>query len=241
MKDALADRVALVTGGGKGIGFGIALALANRGARLAITGRDMDALDSAVNNLPASVRAVAMDVRDEISVRMGVKAVAEWGGTIDILVNNAGIGLLDTPLMDTSIEAWRNVIDTNLTGLFTVTKAAWPHLVEAKGQVLNVSSIAGSMGFAGASAYCASKFGVNGFTEVLKKEGSEVGVRALAICPGAVDTGIWEDEWASADVRSRMMSAEQIGHLAAEMLATDRNIELGPWVVQNVVSPWQGV
>lgn len=239
MDQVFDGQVALVTGGGKGIGFGIALALAQRGARVAITGRDMDALDAAISRLPGSVRAVPMDVREERSVQMGVKAIATWGGRIDMLVNNAGIGLLDTPLVDTSLEAWRNVIETNLTGLFAVTRAAWPHLVESKGQVLNVSSIAGTQGFVGASAYCASKFGVSGFTEVLKKEGAPLGIRALTICPAAVDTDIWEEEWASDDVRSRMMSPDQIGRLAAEMLATPRNIDLAPWVVQNSVSPWQ--
>jgi 3-oxoacyl-[acyl-carrier protein] reductase len=129
-------------------------------------------------------------------------------------------------------------VDTNLTGSFLVTKAAWPHLVESKGQVLNVASIAGKQGFVGASAYCASKFGLMGFTEVLKKEGADAGIRVLALCPGAIDTDIWEPKWASSEVRARMMTPDQIGGLAAQMLSTPRNIELGPWVVLNSANPW---
>jgi NAD(P)-dependent dehydrogenase (short-subunit alcohol dehydrogenase family) len=181
-----------------------------------------------------------MDVRDEQSVRNGVAEAAEWGGRLDIVVNNAGIGLLDTPLLETSSDAWRDVVETNLTGAFYVCKAAWPHLASSKGQILNVGSLASTQGFSGASAYCASKYGINGLTEVLKKEGAASGIRALCICPGAVDTDIWAPEWAGEQERARMMSADQVGELAAEMLAAPRNLDLGPWVVVNAANPWAG-
>lgn len=231
-------QVALVTGEGKGIGLAIARGLVEDGAKVAVSGRHEASLKDAVSTFGSDGLAVVMDVRDEISVRDGIASVMAWAGRLDILVNNAGIGLLDTPLLETTTEAWRDVLETNLTGAFFVTKEAWPHLVESKGQVLSVSSIAGSQGFPGASAYCASKHGLSGFTEVLRKEGGPVGVRALALCPGAVDTDIWDEEWASYDHRARMMSPDQIGLLAAAMLATPRNIDLGPWVVLNRVSPW---
>ncbi len=238
MDRILEGQVALITGGGKGIGLGVARALAARGVRVALTGRDRSALDSALSRIDGDGIAIAMDVRDEKSIRSGVAEVVAWGGALDILVNNAGIGLLETPLLQTTTECWRDVIETNLTGAFIVTKAAWPALVDRKGQILNVSSIAGSQGYSGASAYCASKHGLNGFTEVLKKEGAEVGVRVLAICPGAVNTNIWDEEWASQDHRSRMMTIDQIGELAAQMLSTPRNIDLNSWIVVNSVSPW---
>lgn len=230
-------QVALVTGGGKGIGLGIAKALAERGAKVAITGRHPEALESAVRVIEGDGLAVAMDVRDEEAVRRGVQATLDWGGQLDIVVNNAGIGLLETPLIETTSEAWRDVLETNLTGSFYVTQAVWPHLIASKGQILNVSSISGTQGFSGASAYCASKFGLNGLTEVLKKEGAGVGVRVMAICPGAVDTDIW-GEWASREERGRMMTFGQIGELAAAMLGAPRNLDLSSLVVTNVVSPW---
>jgi len=230
-------QVALVTGGGKGIGLGIAKALSVRGARVAVTGRHASSLEHAVAKMGDGL-AIEMDVRNEASVIRGIAQAMELAGRLDILVNNAGIGLLETPLSKTSSDAWRDVIDTNLTGVFFATRAAWPHLTESRGQVLNVASIAGKQGFVGATAYCASKFGLMGFTEVLKKEGSEIGVRVLAICPGAVDTDIWETEWASDDVRGRMMTSDQLGDLAAQMLAAPRNLELDSWVVLNAKSPW---
>lgn len=231
-------QVALVTGGGKGIGLGVAKALADRGAKVAVTGRHPETLESAVNSLTGGGLALAMDVREEESVRRGVQAAIDWGGKLDIVVNNAGIGLLETPLLETTAEAWRDVLETNLTGAFFVTKAAWPHLVASKGQVLNVSSISGTQGFIGASAYCASKFGLNGLTEVLKKEGTDVGIRVMAICPGAADTDIWS-YWASDDERSRMMTSDQLGELAVAMLGAPRNVDLGALVVVNAVSPWK--
>lgn len=240
MERAFEGQVALVTGGGKGIGLSIAKALATQGARVAISGRDRRALEAAALEIGDDVLTLGMDVRDEPSVLQGVTRTVEWGGRLDVLVNNAGIGLLETPLTETESEAWHDVLETNLTGAFYVTKAAWRHLADSKGQVLNVCSIAGKQGFAGASAYCASKFGLVGFTEVLKKEGAGLGIRALAICPGAVDTDIWNPKWASGEVRARMMTSDQIGVLAAQMLATPRNIELGEWVVLNAANPWAG-
>lgn len=239
MDRVLDGRVALVTGGGKGIGLGIAQALSDRGAKVAVTGRHQSTLDDAVAALGDGL-AIEMDVRDEESVKQGISRAVEWADKLDILVNNAGIGLLETPLGQTSSDAWRDIIDTNLTGVFFATKAAWPHLSSSKGQVLNVASIAGKQGFVGGSAYCSSKFGLMGFTEVLKKEGAEVGIRVIAICPGAVDTDIWESKWANEDVRGRMMTSGQIGELAAQMLAAPRNLELDSWVVLNAKSPWAG-
>ncbi|MCC6404672.1 MAG: SDR family oxidoreductase [Fimbriimonadaceae bacterium] len=236
MEEALKGKVALVTGGGKGIGRAIAESLARRGVRVAVAGRNLETLQPVASLLEGL--AVELDVRDEGAVREAVAAVVSWGGSLDLLVNNAGIGLLSTPLTETDASSWHEVIATNLTGTFLVTRAAWSHLATAKGQVLNVSSVAGTRGFHGASAYCASKHGVNGLTEVLRLEGAEAGIRALALCPGAIDTDIW-GELASTDERSRMMTPHQIGELAAGMLATPRNIELGPWVVLNAQDPFE--
>ncbi|MBS1724492.1 MAG: SDR family NAD(P)-dependent oxidoreductase [Armatimonadetes bacterium] len=237
MEQLFQGQVALVTGGGKGIGLGIAQALAKRGARVALTGRHQATLDNAVESLHGRGTSFIMDVRDPASVEAGVRATIAWGGRLDILVNNAGIGLLRTPLSDTTLEAWRDVIDTNLTGSFVVTKAAWPHLTASKGQVMNVSSISGTQGFPGASAYCASKFGLSGFTEVLKREGAELGVRALALCPGPIATDIWGD-WATEEEVARMITIDQLGEIAVAMLGAPRNIDLSSLVVTNAVSPW---
>ncbi|MGE0001705.1 MAG: SDR family oxidoreductase, partial [Fimbriimonadaceae bacterium] len=214
MEMILEGKVALVTGGGKGIGRAIAESLAKQGAKVAVSGRHKDALEPVANSV--SGLAVTMDVREEASVRRAVSAVVDWGGSLDVLVNNAGIGLLSTSLGETTSEGWRDVLDTNLTGPFLLTREAWPYLCEAQGQILMLSSVAGTRGFHGASAYCASKFGLNGLTEVLKLEGAEFGVRVLALCPGAIATDIWGD-MASTDELDRMMEPAQIGDLAARM------------------------
>jgi len=237
MDQVFAGQVALVTGGGKGIGLGIASALARYGAKVVVTGRHKESLDSAVGRFATPGLALTMDVRDEASVIHGVEATVSWGGRLDIVVNNAGIGLLQTPLPETTTQAWKDVIDTNLTGSFYVARAVWPHLVASKGQLMNVSSIAGTQGFSGGSAYCASKFGLSGLTEVLKREGAEVGVRALSLCPGPVDTDIW-GEWANDQEKSRMMTPDQLAEVAIGLLAAPRNIDLSQLVVVNAVSPW---
>lgn len=237
MDNSFAGQVALVTGGGKGIGRAIAGALAGRGAKVVVTGRDAVAFRTTAEQIGG--HAVQMDVRDAESISRAITDAVAWGGKLDILVNNAGIGLLATPMPETTERAWRDVIETNLTGPFMVTQSAWPHLVAAKGQILNISSIAGTAAFSGASAYCASKFGLNGFTEVLKIEGAPLGIRVLAMCPGAIATDIW-GSWADEAEKAKMMTPEQIGELAAIMLSTPRNIDLGHWRLNNVVDPFSG-
>lgn len=236
MDPVVGGKVALVTGAGKGVGKAIAQSLAARGAKVAVAGRHRSSLDAVAEEIDGF--AAVMDVRDEVAVTGAVQRVAEWGGGIDILVNNAGIGLLSTPLMDTSLERWQDVIETNLTGAFLVTRSAWPYLQAAAGQVLNVSSVAGTQGFSGCSAYCASKFGLNGLSEVLRIEGGAHGVRVLSLCPGAIETEIWGDLASEAE-KSRMMQPGQVGEIAATMLATPRNIDLGTWVVLNSRDPFQ--
>src|SRR5262245_9234474 len=108
MDRTLEGQIALITGGGKGIGLGIARALAARGARLALTGRDRSALDGALSSLKSDGIAIVMDVRNEQSIKQGIDKVVSWGGSIDILVNNAGIGLLDTPFLQTTLDQWRD-------------------------------------------------------------------------------------------------------------------------------------
>ncbi|MFN8138704.1 MAG: SDR family NAD(P)-dependent oxidoreductase [Fimbriimonadales bacterium] len=237
MQNPFANQVALVTGGGKGIGLGIAKALASHGASVVITGRHQSTLDTAKSELNNDTIALTMDVRDEQSVQSGINQLIQKTGRLDIVVNNAGIGLLQTPLSETTTDQWRDVIETNLTGAYFVTKAAWPHLIKSRGQIMNVSSIAGTQGFSGATAYCASKFGLSGFSEVLKKEGAEFGIRALTLCPGPIATDIWGD-WAAPEEKARMITADQLAEVAIAMLAAPRNMELSHLVVTNATSPW---
>jgi NADP-dependent 3-hydroxy acid dehydrogenase YdfG len=194
---ALRDRRALVTGASSGIGAATARALAAAGADVAVGARRADRLDDIVREIvTAGGRAVAvtLDVTDEESSRAAVDvAVREFGG-LDLVVNVAGVMLLG-PVAGANTDEWRRTLDTNVLGLMLVTHAALPHLLSghpgtAAGvrDIVNVSSVAGRLSFAGSAAYNASKWAVNGFSEALRQEVTGQGVRVSVVEPGAVDT-----------------------------------------------------
>ncbi len=186
----LDGRVAIVTGGSRGIGFAIAHALLARGARVTITGRDGEALANAANALDAGDRVLtfASDVAELEEVQQLVqRTVDRWGG-LDILVNNAGIGVF-SPIADMTPQMWNAVIDTNLTGVYHCCHSAIPHLRKrGGGWIINISSLAGKNAFSGGAAYCASKAALNSFSEVLMQELRYDGIRVSYIMPGSVDT-----------------------------------------------------
>ena len=187
---ALKGKVALVTGASSGIGEAAALALAAAGARVAIAARRVDRLDTLaarIEKAGGSALGIEADVtRAEDVTDMVDKVIAEWG-QLDILVNNAGIMLL-SPAADAAFDDWRRMIELNLLALMGVTKAALPHLKATKGHVVNVSSIAGRVANPGASGYAATKFGVVGFSESLRREVYADKVRVTVIEPGLVRT-----------------------------------------------------
>src|SRR5262249_8224952 len=156
------------TGGSRGIGLAIARALMGQHARVAITGRDNRRLAAARGSIegegPGAVETLSADVRRYADVERVVTAtVARFGG-VDILVNNAGVGVFEDVSAMTP-EAWAEVIDTNLTGVFNMCHAALPHLKRRGGAIVNISSLAGKNPFGGGAAYCASKAGLNAFSE----------------------------------------------------------------------------
>jgi NAD(P)-dependent dehydrogenase (short-subunit alcohol dehydrogenase family) len=187
----LKGRTAVITGGSKGIGLAIAAAFAGAGANVVISGRDEDALASAEKSLAsrgAAVLASRTDVRDFAAVeRMMQDAASRFGG-IDVLVNNAGVGAF-APAGEMSVEDWHMVIDTNLTGPFYCTKTALPFLRKsADAYIVNISSLAGKNWFAGGAAYCASKAGLNAFSEALMQDVRQHDIRVSYVMPGSVNT-----------------------------------------------------
>jgi NAD(P)-dependent dehydrogenase (short-subunit alcohol dehydrogenase family) len=185
------ERVALVTGGSRGIGHAIARALLDRGMRVAITGRDRASLDLAARTLAAPDRllAVPADVGRFDDVQRCFETVAGKWGRLDVLVNNAGIGGFAN-VAEMGPELWRSIIDTNLTGVYYCCHAAIPHLRRAGGGwIINISSLAGKNAFPGGAAYCASKAGLNAFSEALMQEIRYDGIRVSYIMPGSVYTG----------------------------------------------------
>jgi len=189
---SLRGKVAFVTGGSRGIGLAIARALVLEGAQVAITGKS-DAHLSAARPLieaegPASVETLKADVRRYEDVERALGAVVARFGGLDIVINNAGVGIFAN-VADMSPEQWSEVIDTNLTGVFHVCHAAIPHLRRrGGGTIINISSLAGKNSFTTAAAYCASKAGLNAFSEALMQEVRYDNIRVSYVMPGSVAT-----------------------------------------------------
>ncbi len=189
----LNDKVAVVTGGTRGIGYCIAAALLAEGAKVFICGRDASSLKTALAGLAGAKNAgrvdgVVSDVRHYDDCRKLVERAAEHFGGLDILVNNAGIGVFK-PLDQLTPEEWNATIETNLSGVFYCCREAIPWMRKrGGGYIFNISSLAGINPFAGGSAYNASKFGLNGFSEAMMQDVRYDGIRVSYIMPGSVAT-----------------------------------------------------
>ena len=205
-------KVALVTGGSRGIGLATALALLERGARVAITATSDSTVASGAAALrqiagEAAVLALRADVRDPNEVAQAVETAVEHFGGLDVLVNNAGVGAFSR-VAEMTVEQWQHVVDTNLSGVFYTSRAVLPHLrARGGGWIINVSSLAGGNPFPGGAAYCASKAALNAFSEALMQEVRQDGIRVSYVMPGSVRTDFMgvsghNDEWklAPADV-----------------------------------------
>jgi NAD(P)-dependent dehydrogenase (short-subunit alcohol dehydrogenase family) len=214
----LRGKVALITGGNRGIGLATASELADAGCKLAVTGRNQRDLTRAERQLvrKTQVLAVTCDVRDPLAVKDLIAAVKARFHRLDILVNNAGVAHPNLSIARLPIEEWREVIDANLTGMFLVTQAAMP-LMERGGAIVNNLSIAAKQVFAGSSAYNASKHGALGFTNTLREELRPQGIRVIALLPGATDTAIWKTLWPEAP-RKKMMSARAVASAVVSAL-----------------------
>ena len=189
---ALKDKVAVVTGGSRGIGFCVAQALLAEGAKVYICGRDPNTLQAALDKLrgtaPANVDGSAADVRNYENCRKLVRAAAERFGGLDILVNNAGVGIFK-PVDQLSVEDWDTTIQTNLSGVFYCCREAIPLMRKrGGGYIFNISSLAGVNPLPTGSAYNASKFGLNGFSEAMMQDVRYDGIRVSYLMPGSVDT-----------------------------------------------------
>lgn len=202
---SLSGKIAIVTGGSKGIGRAVARAFVREGAAVAITGRSQSALDAAVRDLVAGskadarVLAVRADVgRPADAARLVDDTVRRFGG-LDILINNAGVGFF-TKLADMPIERWDETLATNLSGPFYCARAAIPHLrTRGGGWIVNISSLASKNPFVQGGAYCASKAALNAFSEVLMQELRFDDIKVSYILPGSVRTQFSGHDEAGAD------------------------------------------
>jgi len=232
----LTEKVALITGGGTGIGKAISETLVKNGARVAIASRNPSHLATAAEEAKAlnhPLLTFRMDVKKKEEVQKTVAGVLEEWGSIDILVNNAGISGLSR-IDDEDDSRWHDILATNLTGAYLITKEVLRAMKDqSDGRIINISSVLGKFGVPGYTAYCSSKHGIIGFTKALALEVVHRGITVNAICPGWVDTemarlgikesadnqGITTQEFQNQAIEAvpikRFLEAEEVAHLVA--------------------------
>jgi sorbitol-6-phosphate 2-dehydrogenase len=229
MQQPLAGRVAIVTGAGQGIGQGIALSLAKAGADVAVNDVVLDTAAETAREVSALGRrslAVRADVSDAAQVAGMVEGVlGQWGG-VDILVNNAGVAF-PAHITELSEETWDRTMAVNLKSMFLCSKAVAPTMMKHRyGKIVNLSSKSGKRGGLWLTAYCASKFGVIGFTQSLAMDLAPHGVNVNAICPGTVYTPLWDNVLAEAYARKLDMPVDQVRDYYTAKIPLGREVRL---------------
>lgn len=220
----LQDKVALITGGSKGIGFGIAESFLKQGMKVAVTSRSLTNAEDVAKELNAKYEGKAIgikaDVRNYIDQQEAVRKTVDTFGSLDVLIANAGLGHFGS-IEEITDKEWKEVIDTNLTGVFYSIKSAVDELKKSKGYFISISSLAGTNFFAGGSAYNASKFGVTGFTQAVMLDLRQHGVKVSTIMPGSVATHFnghtpnEDDKW--------KIQKEDLGQLTVDLLKMPEN------------------
>ena len=237
----LENKVAIVTGGGTGIGRGVALALAGEGARVVVCGRRMDRLEQTAQTIRqagGSVLAVQADVSDAQDVDRLVATVMERYGKIDILINNAGIAE-GGELHNLTPETWDRVMQTNLRGPFLTMRRVLPVMrLQSSGHIINISSESGLEYYAGDTVYGVSKHALNDLGEFVQRENQELNIRVNTICPGMVVSEM--TECSPGLDHSKCLYPEDIADLVIWLLTRRTNIKIGtPILIQTMQNPWE--
>ena len=214
----LTNKVAYITGGSKGIGYGIAKTLLDAGMKVAITSRKSNAAKEAAESLSkdrSKVLALESDVSSFISEAESVKTVVDHFGQLDVVVANAGVGHL-LPIDQLTEKLWRETIDTNLTGVFNTVKASIDALKKTEGYIITIASLAGANFFENGAAYNASKFGLVGFTQAVMLDLRKYGIKVTTIMPGSVATHFNNHVPNAADAWK--IQPEDIGQVVLDLL-----------------------
>lgn len=239
----LTDKTVIITGASSGIGLEITRHLAAEGANVVMAARSMDKLEKAAETLSAVGYAplvVSTDVTREADCRAVVQAAVAAFGTVDIVVNNAGYAP-PASLVDTTEALWNVTLDVCLKGVYLMTRAAVPTmLAQGGGTIVNISSMAGKVGFANRTAYCAAKWGVHGFTEALRAELGSQNIRAHLICPGAVATPWWgtANDAQRDEVMARMVYPAEVAEAVRWVLTQPERLQIDELVIKPYRNPW---
>lgn len=217
MHTTLTDKVAYITGGTKGIGFGTAQVLLNAGMRIAISGRNLEAAQAAAAQLGDTSRVIGIqsDVANFEDEQAAVQQIIAHFGQIDVVLANAGVGHFG-PIDTLSLDQWRQMIDTNLTGAFHTLRATVDALKQSQGYYITLSSLAGTNFFENAAGYNASKFGVVGFTQAAMLDLRKYGIKVSTIMPGSVATHF--NDHTPTDADAWKIQPEDIGHIVLDLL-----------------------
>ena len=237
----LKDRVAIVTGGGTGIGRGVTLALGREGVKVVACGRRLEPLNAtlaAIRHQGGEGLALSADVSQAQDVERVVDATLASYGAVDILINNAGIGGSDL-IHEHSIDEWDHVMDVNLRGPFLMARAVLPHMrAQRRGEIVNLSSESGLEYYEGDGAYGVSKHALNALSEFIQRENQVLGIRVSTICPGMVVTEMTlESPGLDQD---KCLYPEDIADLVIWLLTRRPNIKIGcPILIQTMENPWE--
>ena len=213
------NKVVLITGGSKGIGLGIAEVLLAEGAKVGITGRDKQTVQTAVDALdkrfPGSALGIVADVRSFDDQQRTVATIVDRWQRLDVLVANAGVGHFGS-IETLTPEQWQETIDINLTGVFYSVKACLQELKNSKGYIITIASLAGTNFFAGGSAYNASKFGLVGFSQAAMLDVRSAGIKVTTVMPGSVASHFNGHEPSAADAWK--IQPQDVGQIVADLL-----------------------
>jgi NADP-dependent 3-hydroxy acid dehydrogenase YdfG len=232
--NSIENQIAVVTGAGRGIGRAIAIELGQLGAKVVLAARSSKQLEATASVIGENARVMPTDVRKKNELQRLFEQVTTTAGQVDILVNAAGLGIFG-PVVDFSDEDYEIIIETNLRGIFFACRFVLPSMIERKrGHIINIASIAGKVGSANRAVYCASKFGVVGFTESLAEEVRQYGIRASVICPGSTNTRFSSGE-TSGKSKDRMLRPEDVAH-AVHMIVTQ---EPNSFISEIIMRPTQ--
>jgi NADP-dependent 3-hydroxy acid dehydrogenase YdfG len=234
---SIEGKVAVVTGAGRGIGRAIAVELARMGAKVALAARSASELEQTAQAAGGAAKVIPTDVRKREDIQKLLDQTASILGPVDILVNAAGVGVFGQ-VTQFSDQDYDVILDTNLRSIFMACRHLLPSMIaRGKGDIVNIASIAGKVGSATRAVYCASKFGVVGFTQSLAEEVRQHGIRVSVVCPGSTDTTFSSDPHREGKTRGKMLSPADVAHTVRMLVTQEPNSFISEVILRPTQKP----